>query len=428
MSEEQLERKGPRVKEEVRTFLEKRSAHDWVKDGVLSERSNMGFILNGSSITPLIAAMKCAGIVRLEAGSRWSLSVDGRFINTFSGYRSEMEWRRLDNPGDVFKNANRHINPHYLGPQKSGLQPGSAPGSSTRTGRLSPIDDDRYLRIFSQEDISKPENRCNLALFHLQMWDQFHDWFLGRLGFAADAVVYPATNSAGTRPDFVVELGDDKIGVVEVELGGADHAQLAEYRKSHPNVTLIAGKKEHTCPLSLEEIAEYLDEHLADAPSQQVRMSAMYLHALIDVSVGGRVGSHRAPVSEKVLEHPFFRALLSNLADIARGANEAAGSSPGHPYYDTQGDEGFSMQVYSPRGSKKRVALFYRTGGRDVLCFQKAEHYRKYLAGRGVDTEGFIEFITQRFRLRLEANREPVALSEALGAVEELAEWVRKLA
>jgi hypothetical protein len=428
VNEEQLDRKGPRMKEQVRTFLAKRSARDWVKDGVLSERSNMGFILNGSSITPLIAAMKRAGIDRLEAGSRWSLSVDGRFTNTFSGYRSEMEWRRQEKTRHVFRNANRHINPHYVRSQESGLQPGSAPGSSTRTRRLSPIDDDRYLRIFSQEDISKPENRCNLALFHLQMWDQFHDWFLGRLGFAADAVLYPATNSAGTRPDFVLELGDVKIGAVEVELGGADHAQLAEYRKSHPNVTLIAGKKEHTCPLSLEEIAEYLHEHLAEAPSQQVRMSAMYLHALIDVSVGGRVGSHRAPVSEKVLEHPFFRALLSNLADIARGADEAAGPSPGHPYYDTQANEGFSMQVYSPKRGKKSVSLFYRTGGRDVLCFQKAEHYRKYLTDRDVDTEGFVEFITRRFGLRLEANRESVALSEALGAVTELAQWVRKLA
>ena len=416
------------MKEEVRSFLAKRSARDWVEDGVLSERSGMGFILNGASIAPLIAAMDCAGIDRLEAGSRWSLSTDGRFINTFSGYRSEMEWRRLDNPGDIFKNANRHINPHYSRMQNSGLQPGSAPGSSRRSGRLSPIDDDRYMRIFSQEDISKPENRCNLALFHLQMWDQFHGWFLGRLGFAADAVVYPAANSAGTRPDFVVELGNDKIGVVEVELGGADHAQLAEYRKSHSNVTLIAGKKEHACPLSLEEIAEYLDEHLTDAPSQQVRMSAMYLHALIDVSVGDRVGSHRAPVSEKVLEHPFFRALLSNLADIARGANEAASASPGHPYFDgTQADEGFSMKVYSPRKARQ-VALFFRTGGRDVLCFQTAEHYRKYLAGRSVDTEGFIEFITQRFQLRLEANRESVPLVGALDSVSELAEWVRKLA
>lgn len=426
MNEEQLDRRELGMKAEVRTFLASRSARDWVKDGVLSAHGNMGFILNGSSVAPLIAAMRCAGIDRLEAGSRWSLSVDGRFINTFSGYRSQMEWRRLDNPGDVFMKANRHINPHYVGSRKSSLQPGSAPGFSARNGRLAPIDDDRYLRIFSREDISKPENRCNLALFHLQMWDQFHDWFLGRLGFAAEAVVYPATNSAGTRPDFVVELGDDKIGVVEVELGAADHTQLAEYRKSHPNVTLIAGKKEHTCPLSLEEIAEYLDEHLAEAPNQQIRMSAMYLHALIDVSVGGRVGSHRAPVSEKVLEHPFFRTLVSNLADIARAADEAAGASPGHPYYDTQADEGFSMKVYSRKS--KQVALFFRTGGRDALYFQSAEHYRKYLAGRDVDVEGFIEFITQRFRLRLEANRESVPLAEALGAASELADWVRKLA
>lgn len=35
--------------------------------------------------------------------------------------------------------------------------------------------------IFVNEDISKPENRINLALFHLQMNSNFHNWFFNKL-------------------------------------------------------------------------------------------------------------------------------------------------------------------------------------------------------------------------------------------------------
>ena len=57
---------------------------------------------------------------------------------------------------------------------------------------------------FVNEDIAKPENRTNLALFALMNIPHFSDWIVHRLGLPQDTVIYPPQNVAGNlRPDFV---------------------------------------------------------------------------------------------------------------------------------------------------------------------------------------------------------------------------------
>ena len=54
------------------------------------------------------------------------------------------------------------------------------------------------LDVFVNEDVSKPENRVNLALFSLMQQTWFREWFLMKLELARDAVVYPAKTQEGT--------------------------------------------------------------------------------------------------------------------------------------------------------------------------------------------------------------------------------------
>ncbi|MCX6023158.1 MAG: DUF6508 domain-containing protein [Chloroflexi bacterium] len=58
--------------------------------------------------------------------------------------------------------------------------------------------------LFVREDVSKPENRVNLALFSLMLVPQFRHRFLRELGLDVDSIVYPPRNVPGGRPDFVV--------------------------------------------------------------------------------------------------------------------------------------------------------------------------------------------------------------------------------
>ena len=80
--------------------------------------------------------------------------------------------------------------------------------------------------LFVNEDISKPENRVNLALFSLMQQDWFREWILKRLCLPTDAVVYPTTNVGSRRPDFKVERDGSELAMIEVELG----ANLARRR------------------------------------------------------------------------------------------------------------------------------------------------------------------------------------------------------
>jgi len=87
------------------------------------------------------------------------------------------------------------------------------------------------------EDTSKPENRVNLALFHLLMIDEFAAFVKSKLKIPAECCIYPAPNleteefDTCERPDFKIELDGVLMGYIEVELGNEDQAQLTGYRE-----------------------------------------------------------------------------------------------------------------------------------------------------------------------------------------------------
>src|SRR5437868_3219466 len=82
-----------------------------------------------------------------------------------------------------------------------------------------------------REDVAKPENRVNLALFSLMLVPSFRRWFLERLQLDPQSCVYPPRNQPGGRPDFVVVGANGSVlAWIEVELGGENSAQLSAYR------------------------------------------------------------------------------------------------------------------------------------------------------------------------------------------------------
>ncbi|MFZ2724759.1 MAG: hypothetical protein WAX77_00735 [Methylococcaceae bacterium] len=96
--------------------------------------------------------------------------------------------------------------------------------------------------IFVNEDISKPENRVNLALFHLQMNDVFHQWFCERLQLPVTSIIYPTKNINANRADYIVKEGDKILAYIEVELGNENKPQLSSYEIHNVRILSYYGK------------------------------------------------------------------------------------------------------------------------------------------------------------------------------------------
>jgi len=86
----------------------------------LDELAAMGIIngerriLTGASVAPLIGLMYQKGVERLEFGNDWSLDAAGVvFKNRFAGYAEPLTISEVITSGEVFRGANRHINPFY---------------------------------------------------------------------------------------------------------------------------------------------------------------------------------------------------------------------------------------------------------------------------------------------------------------------------
>ena len=136
-------------------------------------------------------------------------------------------------------------------------------------------------RIFVNEDLSRPENRINIAMFGLMAQGWFRTWLLSQLGIAANAIVYPRTNSEAMRPDFTIEDPDTRetLGWIEVEIG-CDLGQSSRYRGRFVEpVKTIWGR---AGDVSLECVASRLNGELeAGTLEPQERMSVLLLRKLI---------------------------------------------------------------------------------------------------------------------------------------------------
>ena len=146
------------------------------------------------------------------------------------------------------------------------------------------------LDVFVNEDVSKPENRVNLALFSLMQQTWFREWFLDKLELATDAVVYPAkTQKEHQRPDFRVTTPDETRGTwIEVELS-KNQEQLKRYQDvlAPDKVKSVWGTPEHGGNLSLKEIADFVDERMGtETLADQVAVNARHLRDAINTASG----------------------------------------------------------------------------------------------------------------------------------------------
>lgn len=278
--------------------------------------------------------------------------------------------------------------------------------------------------IFVKEDIAKHENRVNLALFHLQMDEDFHKWFCEKLSIPISSIIYPTENLSGDRPDFIVKNAERIIGYIEVELGDENKSQLSTYRYKYESdqtkIYSITGKSIQKSDLSLEEISSYLSRKLDTLSNNQKVLSAQYLIKLIDTYSNNNLTYTRNPVSDEVLNRPFVSKLLSALEDYKPEPNQKRAES-GKYYCDTNSEKGFSFRVYSVESTlqTKSISLLSITKGRDFITFLSADKYRKYLNHRDEsDVENWINFIQNNLKLPIHkisfaGRREaPIALVE----------------
>ena len=287
--------------------------------------------------------------------------------------------------------------------------------------------------IFVNEDVSKPENRVNLALFSLMQQDWFREWFLERLDLPANAVVYPPMNDGSRRPDFKVARNGSELAVIEVELG-TDLAQAEDYRQHFGNVKTVWGRREDGEDLSLEEIAVFLAEALKE-PGRlppQTRCNVEHLSELIRQGLAGHSSSAaRGNVSEEMWQHSLVVALRCRLGARLEATTKRV--AMGQLKADTVRKKGFSLKV-NRRDMSGEVALISIKGG-GYLIFpsrQKLSHclpnhraevdaYMSLVSSMGCDVD--VDGENARPQLPLEAN-----LDALLGRVNELARCIEALA
>ena len=287
------------------------------------------------------------------------------------------------------------------------------------------IDEDPFVK----EDLSKPENRVNLALFSLMQQGWFRKWILRRLRLPTDAVVYPPGNIRGRRPDLRVVSDGSELAVIEVELG-KNQGQAEDYRAQFDVVKTIWGTRDSGGDLSLEEITEFLGRHRRLYP--QTKINVKHLCKLIEEGLRSHSQSaERGNVSEEMWNHWLVEELRSRLGDRLVATTKQVGI--GILKADTIGNKGFSLKVRR-RDRSGEVALLSITRGTHLL-FPSRQKLNRCLPNLGTAVDDYMYLVASmncdvdmdgnnaRPRLALEPNRETLT-----GKVGELARCVRALA
>lgn len=233
-------------------------------------------------------------------------------------------------------------------------------------------------RIFVNEDLSRPENRINVALFGLMAQDWFRNWLLRSLDMPEDAIVFPPTNVGAQRPDFTIEdpNSGELLGWIEVEVG-SDAGQLRSYEESFPGrIKAIWGR---SGDLSLERISSRLTSELdAGTLASQPRLSALLLRKLIEQALGEAASASKpVPVSDKMKKHWLVRALKKGLA--GRLDFDLKPAVPGCLKANARGDHGFSLRVYSPKASAREVSVLHVRGAAEDVRFASRARLERYL-------------------------------------------------
>ena len=277
--------------------------------------------------------------------------------------------------------------------------------------------------LFTPEDISKPENRINLAIFSLMQQDRVREALLEKLGLCPDAIVYPSKGARDLRPDFKVLRGCSTLAWIEVELG-KDEQQAECYYDAFPEpVKTIWGRKTDGGDLSLEEIADYLDEQTDFPP--QVTVNVRHLTELIRVGLANHSRSRgRANVSDEMWNHPLMLGLRERLGDRLK---RTTGKVPeGYLKTDTtatKNSQGFSLRVNANESNIGSLSLMNVTAGRSQVQFPSLAKLRKYLPEHHVEVGAYSSALVDlgldigRYG---EQQRGSLPLNAVLGGLDEL--------
>lgn len=238
-------------------------------------------------------------------------------------------------------------------------------------------------QIFTNEDLSKAENRVNVALFGLMPQDWFREWFLENLDLPLDSIVYPRTNVREMRPDLTVEtLDGSTIAWIEVELG-TNPGQLKDYCERYDeSVKSVCGKRNDGGDLSLEQIRDFLSERIGSLPLQ-TEVNVRHLRKLIDEGLYGhsRSGGKRTgvQVSAEIRAHPLVAGLEDQLKNKLVFGTGRVG--PGQLRADAmKGHEkdGFSLYGFSSVHDDGVAFLLNLSGGSQTMQFPTILHLEKY--------------------------------------------------
>ena len=247
-------------------------------------------------------------------------------------------------------------------------------------------------RMFTNEDLSRPENRINVAMFGLMAQDWFRTWLLSELDLCDSAVIYPPTNVGLERPDFKVEDPEtgDTFGWIEVEVG-SDAAQRKRYADRFPEpVKTIWGTYDHGCDLSLERISARLEKQLvADSLAPQARLSVVLLHKLIVAALSNTTSASKpVTVSDTMKAHWLVLALTDCLGE--RLDFELRPAVPGYVKANARAEHGLSLRVYSRIASQKEVSVLHIRGGvpnvpgdAEDIRFARRARLEKYIPESG---------------------------------------------
>lgn len=287
--------------------------------------------------------------------------------------------------------------------------------------------------IFVNEDISKPENRLNLALLGLMNVPSFREWFVQRLHLPEDSVFYPPQNVVGNlRPDFVVTspTKENVYGWIEVELGSENTAQLKDYRDNlKEGVMSIVGSQDSECDLSLQEIAVELEEWIPELKAQQ-KISAEIVITLINQKAGkGTSGDYVNPDS-RIKSLPMIRMFEKYLGDILEFGTPPV--PPGKVLISTTTQKGWTLRVFAPGAMGRSVSLMWdQTLGRGVIRVPSAERLLRCLPEAGKALRDLKEWM-QKLGLDIEKIKGPQSLAvpeqKILAAMDSLAPLIRRLA
>lgn len=285
--------------------------------------------------------------------------------------------------------------------------------------------------VFVNEDVSKTENRLNLAILALLTVAPFRLWFLRNLALPEDSAVYPPQNIHGNlRPDYVVTSPDREFihAWIELELGEANAKQLAKYRDALDQRVISIVGAGRGGDLTLQDIASYVAELLPALDPQAQVVGEMVTTLVSEWARQTKLTDYTDP-DDQLRERPAIQALLARLGDII-----GFGPPPvprGRLKITTITQEGWSLRAFARGAKNKSIALMFCSSDGTVRL-HSIDALRYGLPEADVAIGDYANAIERHLNIKLGAleqwESEGVPEGAVVDALDDLAPIIRRLA